>query len=106
MTATAWIAPPAGASPAAPVPEPPLPADKEASAATPVAPPVAAPVAPPAATGGLTSHYYVTYWEGKCGGMFGGCGRGDTKVKRCKVAPDNTVTCTDEANATKALMPN
>jgi hypothetical protein len=92
MTATAWVAPP-GAS-----------AGKEAPAAVPAsAEGQPAPVAavPP---GGIVSHYYLTYWEGTCSGLTG-CSRGDTKVKHCKVNADNSLTCNDEAVATKALSP-
>ena len=103
MSATAWVAPPGA------------PAAREASAAVmnPPAPPPGEPPhegapapapapAPASAGGGLVSNYYVTYWEGSCKSLFG-CGRGDSKVKRCKVNADNTVTCVDELNATKAL---
>lgn len=82
MSATAWIAPPA------------------AQAAAP-----AAEGQPAAASGGIVSQYYLTYWEGKCSGTLG-CSRGDTHVKRCKVAPDNSVACSEEANASKALNPD
>jgi hypothetical protein len=101
LTATAWIAPPdangAAAAPAAVAPAPAAaPAEGQAPAAA----------APAAGQGGLVvSNYYLTYWEGSCSGMMG-CSRGDTKVKRCKVQPDNNVVCVDEANATKALQPN
>lgn len=59
----------------------------------------------PAVGGGLKSQYYLTYWEGSCRGWLG-CDRGESHVKRCKVNPDNTVTCVDEASATKALNPD
>jgi hypothetical protein len=82
LSATSWLEPPGNAAPA----------------------PAAAPTgsAAPAAAG-LKSQYYMTYWEGSCGWF--GCGRGDTHVKRCKVNADNTVTCVEEANATKAFNP-
>ena len=54
--------------------------------------------------GGLKSQYYLTYWEGSCQGWLG-CSRGDSHVKRCKVNPDNTVSCVEEPSATKALNP-
>ena len=82
MTATAWIAPPEGAAGEAP--------------AGPPAPP------PPAAGQGLRSQYYLTYWEGHCKPILG-CGQGETFVKRCTVQGDNSVSCVDEADATKAL---
>ena len=93
MTATSWVAPPGG------------PAGKEPSTAV-QAPPVEGQPAPAAATasGGIVSHYYLTYWEGTCSG-FTGCSRGDTKVKHCKVNADNSLTCNDEAVAAKALSP-
>ena len=96
MTATSWVAPPSG------------PAGKAASAAVQAAPalPVEGQPAPAAAapSGGIVSHYYLTYWEGTCSG-FTGCSRGDTKVKHCKVNADNSLTCNDEAVAAKALSP-
>jgi hypothetical protein len=88
MTATAWVAPP-GAS-----------TGKEATAPAEGQPASSAAAAP----GAIVSHYYLTYWEGTCSG-FTGCSRGDTKVKHCKVNADNTVTCNDEAVATKVLSP-
>ena len=84
MTATAFLPPPDGA--AAPSPG--------ASAA---------PVAPTAA--GIRRQYYMTYWEGSCSGMMG-CSRGESHVKRCKVNADNSLSCVDEAGATKALNPD
>jgi hypothetical protein len=95
MTATSWIAPPGGAAaaPAAPPTEP----VAEGAPTTTTAPAAATP-------GGIASHYYVTYWEGTCSG-FSGCSRGDTHVKHCKANADNTLTCNDEAVATKALNP-
>ena len=87
MTATSWLEPPGGGGAAAP-------------AAAPSDSAVPAP-----ATGGVQSQYYITYWEGSCGWPLG-CSRGDTHVRRCRVNADNTVTCVEEANATKALNPN
>jgi hypothetical protein len=81
MTATAFLGQPGGAA---------APAD---------------PAAPAPAAGGIHNQYYMTYWEGSCSGMMG-CGRGESHVKRCKANPDNTMTCVDEANATKALNPD
>jgi hypothetical protein len=78
QTASEWLEPPNAAAPAG-------------SAA-------------PSAAGGIQSQYYMTYREGSCGWPFG-CSRGDTHVKRCKVNADNTVTCVEEANATKAFNP-
>lgn len=99
MTATSWVAPPGAvaAKEATPAVQAPSPADGQ--------PPPAAPAsAATAAPGGIVSHYYLTYWEGTCTGITG-CSRGDTKVKHCKVAADNSLTCNDEAIATKALNP-
>lgn len=93
MTGRRWIDP-AAASSTRPA-EPTSPPGEEGA-------PAAAPAAP---TGGIASHYYLTYWEGNCKAVLG-CGRGDTHVKRCRVNPDNTVACVDEADATKALNPN
>jgi hypothetical protein len=90
MTATSWLEPPG--TPAAP-----------AAATAPGG--AATPATAPAAGGGVQSQYYITYWEGSCGWPLG-CNRGDTHVRRCKVNADNTVTCVEEANATKALNPN
>ena len=101
MTGRQWITPPGGSSSA--------PAEKAAGqgaaegAATPAG--AAAPAATTPAGTGIASHYYLTYWEGNCKPVLG-CGRGDTHVKRCRVNPDNTVACVEEANATKALNPN
>ena len=78
-----------------------------ALAATPVSKHASKPrtVAAAPAAGGINSHFYVTYWEGHCKPFFG-CGRGDTKVQRCTVMPDNNVKCAEETNATKALTPD
>jgi hypothetical protein len=84
MTATALLAPPGGAEAAPP-----------GGSATPGAP----------SAGGMRRQYYLTYWEGSCGGIGGGCSRGESHVRRCKVNADNTMTCVDEADATKALNP-
>jgi hypothetical protein len=81
LSATSWLEPPGSTAAAAPA---------GSAAASPAA-------------GGLKSQYYMTYWEGSCGWF--GCGRGDTHVKRCKVNADNTVTCLEEANASKAFNP-
>lgn len=86
MTATSWVTPPTGA------------------AVVPVAPAAEGQVTAAPATGGIVSHYYLTYWEGTCTGLTG-CSRGETKVKHCKVNADNSLTCNDEAVATKALNP-
>ncbi len=85
LSATAWIAPPAGGAPAA-------------------AAPAEGAAAPAAASGGIASHYYVTYWEGSCRAVLG-CSRGETHVKHCKVAADNAVACAEDAAATKAFNP-
>lgn len=64
-------------------------------------------VAPPgseAKTSGMAHNYYLTYWEGNCKPVLG-CGAGTTKVKRCNVAEDNSMTCVDEEEATKAFNP-
>lgn len=81
LTATSWIAPSSAAAASAPGAEGAAPAG-----------------------GGIQSQFYVTYWEGSCKMLFG-CGRGDTHVKRCKVNADNSVTCVEEENATKAFNP-
>jgi len=86
MTATSWLEPPG-----------------TAAAPAPAAPSGSAAPAPSA--GGVQSQYYITYWEGSCGWPFG-CSRGDTHVRRCKVNADNSVTCVEEPNASKALNPN
>lgn len=101
MSARQWINPVGNAS-AAPVAKAAGPAAEGAApAAEGAAPAEAAPAA--AAEGGISSHYYLTYWEGKCGML--GCSRGDTHVKRCKVNGDNSVECVEEAEAAKALNP-
>ena len=54
---------------------------------------------------------YTAYWEGECGGIrslgaaFGGarCAKGDGKIKRCDMQPDNTLKCVDETAANAAL---
>lgn len=97
MTARQWIDP-SSVGPAAPVAKAAPPAEGAPPAAGGEAAP--APAAPP---GGIASHFYLTYWEGKCSQF--GCSRGATHVKRCKVAADNAVSCVDEAEATKALSP-
>lgn len=47
------------------------------------------------------SSAYVAYWEGECGGR--GCNRGDAFIKLCRVQPDNTLTCEQQAEAEKLL---
>jgi hypothetical protein len=51
--------------------------------------------------------FYMTYYEGTCSSGFFGlhrrCREGDSKVRRCNVAADNTVSCVDEQEANKAL---
>lgn len=76
---------------------------------------VAAPAAPAAAsTDGAAPAssdpdriLYLTYWEGSCSGGFAGvgkgCSKGDTKIKRCNLKPDNSMVCVDEAEASKAF---
>ena len=112
VTATQWISTtpssaggtstpeiPAGgaAAPAAPAAAATAPA-----AATPAAPAAAAPIPASAAS---TYVLYVAYWEGTCSKSIfsSGCNRGDSKIKRCNVAADNTMTCKDEADANRAL---
>jgi nucleoid-associated protein YgaU len=107
ITAEAWIVPPgagaAAAAPAAPAAPAPTPAPEgAAAAAAPAAP--SAPAAPAPPTGNsIQSNYYVTYWEGRCGGLGGGCSRGTSKVKRCHVNPDNSATCVDEPDINRVL---
>jgi hypothetical protein len=86
MTATAWVEPPG------------------APAGTPAAgaPPAEAAPAAPAAALGLSSHYYVSYWQGSCR-PFLGCGAGVTAVRRCRVEADNSATCADEPDMARAL---
>lgn len=57
------------------------------------------------ASSGIASQYYLSYWEGQCKAVLG-CSRGETYVKRCHVNGDNSVVCTPEENATKALNPD
>jgi hypothetical protein len=94
ITARAWVAAPGGGAPAA-APAAPAPA------ATPAAEGAAS--APAPSGGGIQSNYYLTYWEGKCGGFGGGCNKGTSKVKRCHVNADNSATCVDEADINKLL---
>ncbi len=50
------------------------------------------------------SSVYIFYWEGKCWGAM--CiGRGESKVKRCDINDDNTLTCHMEEEATQSLNP-
>lgn len=79
-----------------------------ASAAAAPAPPTtegAAPAAP--ASGDPDRILYVTYWEGSCSAGFAGiakgCNKGDTKIKRCNLKPDNSMICVDEVEASKAF---
>ncbi len=53
----------------------------------------------------LGSDYVVTYWEGSCGGYGGGCDRGDTRVKKCRINDDNSLTCTQQEEAEALLNP-
>jgi hypothetical protein len=92
LTATSWVAPPGSD-------------DSAEAPAAPAAEGEAAPAAAPKAAGGIKSKYYLTYWEGDCKAVLG-CPRGDTHVKRCTVNGDNSVTCVEEANATKAFNPD
>jgi hypothetical protein len=45
------------------------------------------------------STFYLTYWEGKC------CFEGAPRVIRCAVQPDNSLACTREVLAERALQP-
>jgi hypothetical protein len=62
------------------------------------------------AAGGARS-YYVTMWEGDCGGAyglaaaFGGsrCSKGNGKIMRCDLQADNSLKCVEETEANKAL---
>lgn len=99
VTATEWIstggAKAAGGGGAAP----------EIPAAAPAAGGAAAPAAAAPAAGASSYVLYVAYWEGSCSkGIFGAsCDRGDSKIKRCNVAADNTMVCKEEADANRAL---
>ena len=101
MTATHWTSTPGGvaasgvaasgvAAPAEAAPE-----AKESAPATPAAAP----------TGSRT--FYLSYWEGSCSsgalGFGKGCSKGDSRVKRCNVRPDNSLVCVDEKEIDKAL---
>jgi hypothetical protein len=50
---------------------------------------------------------YQTYLEGTCsGGVLGfgkGCSDTNSKLKRCALNPDNTLTCVDDVEANKML---
>ncbi len=50
---------------------------------------------------------YQSYIEGRCSAGFAGWGRGcydaNSKLKRCTLNDDNTLTCVDDAEATKML---
>jgi hypothetical protein len=47
--------------------------------------------------------YYATYLEGTCGGLSGGCTNTNSKIRRCTINDDNTMTCVDDAEGNKAL---
>ena len=89
MTATHWLTPAGGQGP--------LPT--EAAKGT-----MPSPGSPPP-TGKRV--LYLTYWEGSCSsgalGFGRGCAKGDSRVKRCEVEPDNTLVCLDENDINKAL---
>lgn len=105
MTARGWVAPP-GQGESEPVAKnSPPPAEGAPAEGAPAEGAAPAPAAPQAQADGLKSQYYVTYWEGHCKPVLG-CGAGESHVKRCRVAADNSVTCTDEAAANKALNPD
>jgi hypothetical protein len=91
MTATHWLTPPGGGA-----------APTEAKESTPAQAPAA-----PATAGGESRVLYITYWEGSCSsgalGFGRGCSKGDSRVKRCEVKPDNGLACTDEKEIDKAL---
>lgn len=101
VTATQWIStsPKGGAAAGGAAPSAEIPAGGAAAA-----PGAAAPAAAPAA-GASTYVLYVAYWEGTCSKSIfsSGCARGDSKIKRCNVAADNTMVCKDEVEANKAL---
>jgi hypothetical protein len=86
--------PPAAAAAAAPA----------ASGAAPAAAPAPAPAAGPGGT-----VYYVSNWEGQCGGVrkfvpyVANCNAGNGKVLRCNLGADNSVVCVEEAEANKVL---
>lgn len=90
MTATHWLTPQGGQASA------PTEAAKDTTPA-----PTSAPEA------GKKRVLYVTYWEGSCSsgalGVGRGCSKGDSRVKRCDVQPDNSLVCADEKEIDKAL---
>lgn len=96
MTATHWLSPSGGGAAGAPE-------SKESTPAQGSAPAAAAPA--PAQSPGRV--LYITYWEGSCSsgalGFGRGCSKGDSRVKRCDVKPDNTLACVDEKEIDKAL---
>lgn len=95
LTARDWIEPPAAQAPATTPP-----ATAPAVEGQPATPP---PAAVPAPASGIKSNYFVTYWEGKCGGFGGGCSKGTSKVKRCHVNADNSAQCVDEQDINRLL---
>lgn len=50
---------------------------------------------------------YQTYLQGNCSGGFAGFGRGcydtNSKLKRCTLNDDNSLTCVEDAEANKML---
>jgi hypothetical protein len=106
LTPITWSNGPEGAAASAAPADPPAAAAPAAPAAAEGTPPAAAAAAPPA-SGDPDRILYVTYWEGTCSsgvaGISKGCSKGDTKVKRCNLKPDNSMTCVDEVEATKAF---
>jgi len=104
-TAGMWWTPggqaPAAAAAAAP-------AAPAASGAAPAAAPAPAPAPAPAAGPGGTV-YYVSNWEGQCGGFrkfvpyVANCNAGNGKVLRCNLSADNSVVCVEETEANKVL---
>lgn len=99
VTATQWIS----TTPAAPAGGGAAPSAEIPAGGAAAAPGAAAPAA--ASSAPSTYVLYVAYWEGSCSkGLFGsGCNRGDSKIKRCNVAADNTMVCKEEADANRAL---
>lgn len=100
MTANHWLTPPNGGGEAVATSEGPTEKKESPPASTPAP-------APNAKPGGGARVLYLTYWEGSCsGGFLGfgkGCSKGDSRVKRCEVQPDNTLKCVDEKEIDKAL---
>lgn len=91
MTATHWLSPQGSGQASAPTE-----AGKETTQA-----------ASPSPEAGKKRVLYVTYWEGSCsGGALGigrGCSKGDSRVKRCDVQPDNSLVCAEEKEMDKTL---